>query len=63
MITQVAARSYVRIKRENLNDAKPVLDLLLFGAISIIDGATSALSLDNEGCTDLKVCFVGGVTG
>jgi hypothetical protein len=47
MITHAAARSYVRIKRDSLNDAKPVLELLLFGEISVIDGATSALAYDD----------------
>lgn len=47
MITHAAARSYVRIKRSSLNDASPVIELLRFGKLSVLDGATSALAYDD----------------
>jgi hypothetical protein len=46
MITDAAAQTYVRLKRESINDAKPVLELLRFGGLSIVDGALSPLGYD-----------------
>jgi hypothetical protein len=45
-ITINAATAYVRLKRENKNDGKPVLELLGFGRISVIVGVLMALAYD-----------------
>lgn len=45
-ITSAAATSYVQLKRESTNDAKPILDLLNFGSVSVISGALFALPID-----------------
>lgn len=46
MITIAAARSYVRLKRKNLNDAQPVIELLANGNLSVLNGATDILAFD-----------------
>jgi hypothetical protein len=45
-ITICAAMTYVRLKRNSINDGKPVLELLDFGSCSVIGGALSALAYD-----------------
>lgn len=47
MITIAAARSYVRLKRINLNDARPVIELLKEGNHSVLVGATNILAFDD----------------
>lgn len=47
MITIAAARSYVRLKRTNLNDAEPVIELLKDGNLSVLVGATNILTYDD----------------
>lgn len=46
MITSVAATSLVQLKRDSINDAKPVIDLLNFGSVSVISGALFSLPID-----------------
>lgn len=46
MITYAAAQTYVRLKRASLNDAKPVIELLKFGGLSLVDGALNPLAYD-----------------
>jgi hypothetical protein len=46
MITYAAAQSYVRLKRKSLNDVSPVLELLQFGGLSIVDGCLNPLGYD-----------------
>jgi hypothetical protein len=46
MITSNAAISYVQLKRKNIHDAQPVLELLKFGSTSVICGAMEALAID-----------------
>jgi hypothetical protein len=46
MITMNAATSFVQLKRKNLHDAQPVLELLSFGSTSVIAGALKALAID-----------------
>jgi hypothetical protein len=46
MITYAAAQTYVRLKRKSINDARPVIELVEFGSISIIKGATIVLAYD-----------------
>jgi len=47
MITIAAARSYVRLKRKDLSDAKPVIDLLKVGNFSVFGGAIEILTYDD----------------
>ena len=47
MITIAAARSYVRLKRKDLSDVAPVIDLLQFGNFSVFSGAISILTFDD----------------
>ena len=47
MITIAAARSYVRLKRKSLSDVEPVIDLLKFGNLSVLNGATDILTYDD----------------
>jgi len=47
MITIAAARSYVRLKRANLNDAKPVIELMQEGNLSVLNGALGVLTYDD----------------
>lgn len=47
MITIAAASSYVRLKRRSLNDAEAVIDLLKFGNLSVMAGATAILTYDD----------------
>jgi len=46
MITMNAATAFIQLKRENLCDAEPVLELLNFGSTSVIAGALKALAID-----------------
>jgi len=46
MITTVAATSLVQLKRNSINDAKPVIDLLNVGSVSVISGALYSLAID-----------------
>lgn len=46
MITSVAATTFVQLKRDSINDAKPVIDLLNFGSVSVISGALYSLPID-----------------
>ena len=46
MITYAAAQTYVRLKRKSLSDASPVLELLQFGGLSIVDGCLNPLGYD-----------------
>ncbi len=46
MTTIAAARSYVRLTRGGLRDARPVLELLRFGGISVRGGALGVLAFD-----------------
>ena len=46
MITTAAAESYVRLKRQSINDAQPVLELLKKGAHSVICGCLNPLGYD-----------------
>lgn len=47
MITIAAARSYVRLKRKDLSDVQPVIELLETGNLSVLNGATDILAFDN----------------
>ena len=63
MITGCASTAYVQLKRESLNDGKPVLELLNFGALSVIIGALEALAYDKMIPDDetiekiIKICW------
>ncbi|MFP3599209.1 hypothetical protein [Chryseobacterium sp. SIMBA_029] len=46
MITMASGTTYVQLKRKSIHDAAPVLELLEFGSISVIDGALLALAID-----------------
>lgn len=46
MVTYTAATAYVRLKRESVNDAQPVIELLKFGSLSVANGAQLVLALD-----------------
>lgn len=46
MITTEATIAFVRLKRKNINDGKPVLELLKFGSVSVICGALEVLAID-----------------
>ncbi len=46
MITYAAAQTYVRLKRKSIFDAQPILHLLKFGGLSLVDGALNPLSYD-----------------
>jgi len=46
VITMNAATSFVQLKRKNILDAAPVLELLNFGSTSVIAGALKALAVD-----------------
>ncbi|MDR1284818.1 MAG: hypothetical protein LBJ88_01295 [Campylobacteraceae bacterium] len=46
MITINAALSYVRLKRQSLQDGNLVVELLKFGNFSVIEGAVMALAYD-----------------
>ena len=47
MITIAAARSYVRLKRKDLSDVEPIIDLLQFGNLSVLNGAMDILTFDD----------------
>jgi hypothetical protein len=46
MITMNAATAFVQLKRKDINDGQPVLELLRFGSTSVIAGALKALAVD-----------------
>jgi hypothetical protein len=46
MITMNAATAFVQLKRKDIYDAQPVLELLNFGSTSVIAGALRALAID-----------------
>lgn len=46
MITYAAAQTYVRLKRASLKDVSPIIELLRFGGLSIVDGALTPLAYD-----------------
>lgn len=46
MITMNAATAFVQLKRKNIYDGQPVLELLNFGSTSVIAGALKALAID-----------------
>jgi hypothetical protein len=46
MITIAAGTAYVQLKRKSINDGNPVLELLVFGSVSLIHGAFLALAVD-----------------
>jgi hypothetical protein len=46
MITYAAAQTFVRLKRSDLNDAKPIIHLMGFGGLSLVDGALNPLAYD-----------------
>lgn len=46
MVTFAAAQTYVRLNRNSINDAKPIIDLLKFGGLSLVDGALNPLAYD-----------------
>jgi hypothetical protein len=46
MITYCAAQSYVRLKRDSITDSRPVIELLKFGGLSLVDGALNPLGYD-----------------
>lgn len=46
MITSAASTAYVRLTRESIEDAKPIIELLGFGSVSVISGALSVLAID-----------------
>lgn len=45
-ITSAAAETYVRLKRQSLNDASPSLELLKFGGLSVVDGCLNPIGYD-----------------
>ncbi len=46
MITYAAAQTYVRLNRQSLSDASPVLELLQFGGLSVVNGCLKPLGYD-----------------
>jgi hypothetical protein len=46
MVTMNAATAFVQLKRRNIHDAQPVLEVLNFGSTSVIAGALKALAVD-----------------
>lgn len=46
MISYVSAQTYIRLKRKSLEDAKPIIELLKIGSLSIVDGALNPLGYD-----------------
>jgi hypothetical protein len=46
MVTYAAAQTFVRLKRQSLNDAAPSLELLQFGGLSTVDGCLNPLGYD-----------------
>jgi hypothetical protein len=46
MLTYAAAQTYVRLKRQSINDAIPVINLLGNGSLSTVDGALLVLGED-----------------
>ena len=56
MITNASATCYVRLKRNSINDASPILDLLKKGGFSIQSGCLDALGYDKMIPTDEQIC-------
>ncbi|HVU99128.1 MAG TPA: hypothetical protein VHE34_28090 [Puia sp.] len=53
MITYAAAQTHVRLKRISPSDAKPIIELLRFGGLSLVDGALTPLAYDKmQPCDD-----------
>ncbi len=46
MITYAAAQTYVRLVRTSTEDATPIIELLKFGGLSVVDGALNPLAYD-----------------
>ena len=46
LVTNFAARAYVRIQRENLSDISPINELLKFGKFSVVSGAFEVIGED-----------------
>ncbi|MET0637488.1 MAG: hypothetical protein ABWZ25_15760 [Chitinophagaceae bacterium] len=46
MITYASAQTYVRLKRKSIHDAQPIIELLKFGGLSLVDGALNPLAYD-----------------
>jgi hypothetical protein len=60
-ITSVSSTAYVQLKRKSLSDGSPVLELLRFGSVSVINGALKALAIDQMTPTEdeiRKILFV-----
>jgi len=55
MITVSASAAFVRIERESKNDAKPILDLLDFGSVSVVCGALQPLAIDQMMPSDSEI--------
>jgi hypothetical protein len=47
MITYAAAQSYVRLKRQSIYDAQPIIELLRDSGLSVVDGALVPLGHDH----------------
>ncbi len=45
-VTSIASMTWVRLKRKSINDGSPILELLEFGGVSVIQGALLALAMD-----------------
>ncbi|MCZ4222510.1 hypothetical protein [Pedobacter rhodius] len=46
MVSYAGAQTYIRLKRRSLKDAKPIIELLKTGSLSIVDGALNPLGYD-----------------
>ena len=55
MITYASAQTYVRLKRQSLSDAKPILELLKFGGLSVVDGCLNPLAYDKMTPTENQI--------
>lgn len=58
MVTSQAAKAYVRIKRKDLSDISPVIDLLDFGKYAVLDGAFRAIGEDQMHFTDEEIKYL-----
>ena len=58
LVTSQAAKAYVRIKRKDLRDFKPILDLLEFGKYAVLDGAFRAIGEDKMQFSDEEIEYV-----
>lgn len=54
-ITSACALTYVRLKRKEINDALPVIDLIKKGKLSVMNGAASALTYDDMIPSDKEI--------